>query len=89
MQAEMKKDPDATLDYGFDWAQWLAGDVIISSQWYVPARFLTVSAAYDDTTTLIWLSGGRGLEEVVVTNRITTRDGRQEERSFKILVGDR
>ena len=31
------KDPDAVLDYGFDWSAWLeAGDTIVTSEWIVP-----------------------------------------------------
>ena len=31
------KDPNAVLDYTIDWARWLAGDQIVTSEWIIPS----------------------------------------------------
>ena len=39
MAYEVKKDPNADLDYGFDWTAWLgATDTITESTWSVPRQ---------------------------------------------------
>jgi hypothetical protein len=83
------KDPDALLDYGFDWETWLGVDTIEASTWYVPAGLTNEADSSDDTTTTIWLSGGvRGVTYTVV-NRIQTAGNRTDDRSITIKVADR
>jgi len=68
------KDPDAVLNYGFDWkgespGPWLAtGVTITTSTWTVPAGITEDSNAHTDTTTVIVLSGGTAGESYVLTN---------------------
>ena len=84
------KDPDAVLDYSVDWSKWLAGDQIQTSAWSVSDP--TLEAADDANTgtrTTVWLSGGTVNQSYTVTNRITTSEGRTDDRSFVIQVQDR
>ena len=86
------KDPDAVLDYGFDWATagWLpSGDIIAASAWTVPTDLTIIAQTHDDTTTTVWLSGGQVDQIYTVTNHITTNNGRQDDRSLIIRCIER
>jgi len=86
------KDPDATLDYSFDWGPWLVTDVIASSTWSINNSGLSIVGAsedYDDTTTTVFLTGGADGEKYEVTNRITTAASRTDERTILIRVRQR
>lgn len=86
------KDPDAALDYGFDWSAWLqTGETITNSAWSVDDDSLTIdSDTHDDTSTTVWLSGGTVRSyPYTVTNRITTSAGRIDDRSFQVYVAER
>jgi hypothetical protein len=84
-----EKDPNAVLDYQIDWSAWLpAGDTISTSTW--TAEGLTVdSSTHTATTATVWLSGGAAGESAVVTNRIVTTAGRQDDRTLYIFVHER
>jgi hypothetical protein len=85
-----KKDPDAILDWVWDWNEWLYdGETIVSSQFIA-----TVGLTIDDTsnttkTATVWLSGGTAGQVYQVTNRITTSVGRTDDRSITIRVTER
>jgi hypothetical protein len=88
------KDPDADLDYGMDWTNWLNGDTIVASTWIAPDG--SGLALHDGATnaagtvTTIWLRGGVvAATPWMVTNRITTAGGRTEDRSLLITVRER
>lgn len=74
------KDPDSTLDYGWDWFEWLEGDTISTSVWTVPAGLTNVGESgptvitepEDKVTTSVFISGGVLGEIYTITNRITT-----------------
>lgn len=84
------KDPDAVLDYGCDWSDWLDGDTLSTSSWTIaPAGLTKVSDSLTATTTTVWLSGGTVSTVYTVTNRIVTAGGRTEDRSFEVVVGQR
>jgi len=84
------KDPDAVLDYTFDWSNWLTGgETIATSQWVVPSGITKDSEANDTTTTTIWLSSGVAGSDYEITNRITTSGGRTDDRTFKVRVRSR
>ena len=85
-----RKDPDAVLDYGFDWSDWLAtGEAISVSTWTVPTGITKDSDASADSTTTIWLSGGTDGTTYTLTNHITTDAGREDDRSFDVIVEER
>lgn len=84
------KDPDAALFYGFDWSEWLAsGETISNSTWTVAAGITGTSPGYTTTSTSIKLSGGTDGSIYNVTNRITTSSGQVDERTLRIMVGQR
>jgi len=85
-----RKDPDAVLDYSFDWSEYLeAGDsaeTIATSTFTVDTGLTKDSDSKDDTTTTVWLSGGTAGETYEVRNEIVTGDGRTDVRTIKIAV---
>lgn len=85
------KDPEAILDYGFDWNLWLAGDTIDTSAWVVDSGLTIVpgSDVHDTTTTTVFLSGGVERQKYKLTNTITTAAGRTDERTILIRVDHR
>lgn len=83
---KFKKDPDAVLDYGFDWSSFLVDDVIVSSTWDVPAGLTGVDESFSDTGTSLWLTGGTVGEVYTITNHIVTNNGREDDRSHTIRI---
>ena len=85
------KDPDATLDYGFDWTLWLDGDNITTSTWIVESgvSIEAGSEQFNSKITSVYLSGGSVDSNYKVTNRITTDSGRTDDRSFMLRIRQR
>ncbi len=84
------KDPAATLDYGFDWSEWLDdGETITASSWVIPAGLTKDSDGHTDVLAVAWLSGGVAGADYVIVNRVTTSAGRTDERSMVIMVTER
>lgn len=80
------KDPDATLDYTFNWGPWLDGDTISTSVWTLETPLSSVSESKTDTTATIFISGGTHLQDYSATNRITTVSGRTDDRTFTLRI---
>lgn len=84
------KDPDAVLDYQWDWSEWLAvGETIASAVITVPVGLTLDSQDDADTTITAWLSGGTVDEGYQVTCSITTNDGRTDDRSIYLICRER
>jgi hypothetical protein len=93
------KDPDAILDYGFNWQAeedpYLEqGDSIATSTWSVaaPDNNLTIGSSSIDTTqtiTIVWISAGTLGVVYTLTNQITTAAGRTDNRSMFIEIKQR
>lgn len=85
------KDPDAILDYAFDWTAWLAeGEAITDQVVTVPAGLTIAQAATADAGVVtVWLSGGSAGEVYAVACRVTTDAGRVDERTYYLEVRDR
>lgn len=91
------KDPNAVLDYVFNWAEWLAttGDTIASASIIINdgvASALTLDTKTNTPTSVTaWLSGGVVGTKVKVTCRITTvsSPARNEDRSVYVKVKER
>jgi hypothetical protein len=84
------KDPDAELDYGFDWTDWLQTDETIqTSTWTVPDGLTYVSKQETGTETKVWIKGGTPRKKYILTNKIETNQGRIDNRSLKIAVIER
>lgn len=84
------KDPDATLDYAFDWSLWLdSGDTIQTSVWTADPALTLTNESNDGTKTKVFVSGGVNESTYKLTNRITTAQGRIDDRSVEIRIYQR
>jgi len=95
------KDPDATLDYKFDWkaltngtgtSDWLQSGETISSHTIDADSGITVdSSAITDTNTSVtaWLSGGTADVDYAVRCEIVTSSARTDERTMTIQCRQR
>lgn len=84
----LQKDPDAVLDYKFDWSAWLGTDTIASRQVTVDSGLTKDSDAITDTSksVTVWLSGGAPVTSYSVRCRIVTAGGRTDDRTVTIKV---
>lgn len=81
------KDPQADLDYSINWADWLAGDTLVTSAWATADSTIALGTdTNDDTVTVIWLSGGTLGKSYKVVNTVTTAFGRTEQRTLTIKM---
>lgn len=89
----MKKDPDARLDYGWDWTAWLVDDDTIATAEIIGGDIedgVTVEdTTHDDTTVTTWVSGGTVGRSYTLVCRITTTSGRTDDRTLRITIADR
>lgn len=86
------KDPDATLDYTFDWSSWLEDGETISTQTVTtPAGITEDSVAASTSAVTVWLSGGTAGTTYSIACKITTDNSPQriDERTIKIQIKDR
>lgn len=88
------KDPEAILDYQFDWRQWMQPDEVIVGNPVVTAEGLNLNPNGHFTLVInnvvtFWLSGGISGGEYPVSCLITTNQGRTDERSFILNVTPR
>ena len=91
MSFQIPIDPDAKLDYGVDWSDWLAtGDTIATSTWAItPTGPTLASESNDDTSTVVWVSGCTRGVVYTLTNSIVDNDGREEDRSITLICEER
>jgi len=86
------QDPDARLDYAIDWDPFLATTETIAAQTWLTPTPVTVPplVAVDDglvgNTHVVWISGGVANRAYRVTSRIETSEGREDDRSFTIVI---
>lgn len=83
------KDPDAVLDYQWDWTRWLDGDTIETHD-ILPVEGISVDRdTATDSTVTAWISGGAVGLLYAVTCRITTASGRTDDRTINIVIRPR
>lgn len=83
-------DPDAVLDFGFDWSTWLGSGEIITTSVVLNSPGITVdSTNASNTLVTVWLSGATAGGLYTVTSRITTNQGRTDDRTFTIRATNR
>ena len=101
--ATFTKDPDAMLDWYFDWAalsngtgesDWLAGGESITEAavTVAPTGGLTAgepAVVNGGTAVQVWLSGGVAGQRYSVACRVTTSAGRIDERTAQVNVRQR
>lgn len=87
-----RKDPEAVLDYGMDWSEWLEADETIAGTPTVTASpdGLAISQVSHANGIVSWrVSGGSLRKSYAVTVRITTTRGRIDERSVVYSIRNR
>lgn len=86
------KDPNAKLDYPFNWAAWLPyGDAIASVSYVVEAGLALASSpapSFSDTVATPFLEGGTVGMTYSVVCRITTAVGRIQDQTIYIYIAD-
>ena len=90
MSTAYRHDTQSVLDYVFDWGtNWLAESETITGHTITTTGTVTVdSSTAAAGTVTVWLSGAAG-SRVQVTCRITTNQGRTDDRTLTLLVGER
>lgn len=79
------KDPDATLDYTWDWTAWLGDDTISTAVFTADPGIVIEYDSVAPKTATVWLSGGTAYQTYQVICKITTAAQRIEDRSIKIF----
>lgn len=88
------KDPQAVLQYGVDWSEWLTtGDNLSDSTWTVETtgtnQITTTSPFILDNVALVTLVAGNPGEIYTVANTVTTDEGWTDTRRFRVKVDNR
>lgn len=90
LSPKFTKDPQAVLDYAIDWSDWLEiDDTIASAEWTVPTGIVSDKEEESDTAAVIWLSGGTLGEKYSIACKITTTEGRTDERTIQVKIKDK
>lgn len=80
--------PDAILDYGFDWSDWLAtGETVATSTWAevtASADFSLTDEQNASNITSVFFNGGVEGKNYVIKNSIVTSDAREDSRIIEI-----
>lgn len=86
-----KKDPNATLDYLFDWEPYLTpvADTIASVMFVLTGGLVEVSKASTSTKATVFVSGGTTATPATITCRITTAGGRIDDRTISLTIVER
>ncbi len=90
MTTRFTKDPDAVLDYLWDWSEWLTavGDTI-DTVTFLPDTGITVeSFTHTGTSATAWISGGTAGSSYSVTCRVMTAGGRTDDRTATFKITD-
>lgn len=90
----MIHDPDANLDYAYDWSDWLDTDETITDYTVTPPAGITLGTgtkapAEDAGIVTVWLSGGTTGQIYDVVCHIVTSAGREDDRTIRLLINDR
>jgi hypothetical protein len=85
------KDPNAVLDYLWDWSGWLtAGDSIATAVVTVTSGNVVLDNDTNDTTSVTaWVSGGTAGTTATLTARITTAQLRTDDRTITLHIQER
>lgn len=83
-------DPESVLDHQFDWSLWLeSGETIVSYVVTVPTGITLASDGRVGAVVTAWVSGGTAGNRYRVECKITTSEGRTDERSITLSVQER
>lgn len=82
-------DPQAVLDYRFDWTSWLEPDEQITSAILAATGVTLGSHQVAATTVTAWVSGGTHGTLATITCHIVTSQGREDDRTMRLLITNR
>jgi hypothetical protein len=87
-KATIEKDPDAVLDYSWDWTAYLAlvSDTIASVSYVLSAGLTSSLASHTTTVAKVFLSGGIIGTTESATCRIVTAGGRTDDRTIYLKM---
>ena len=92
MRAFAVHDPDAILNYAFDWSAWLADGATISTSTWDGPDGLTLTASVDGTNTIVKVqvtdSSLLG-SKVDLVNHVTSSDGQEDDRTLRLYISQR
>lgn len=90
-RATIVKDPDAILDYSWNWTDWLAlvSDTISAISFVTAGGMAVASSSHDGHIVTAWISGGTVGTKGSVTCHITTMGGRQDDRTIFFTMRSR
>lgn len=95
-KATIVKDPEADLDYSWNWSAYLAkvGDSLASVQFIIEGEDTLLTqhdAGFAGSLAIVWLAGGTAGKTYRVTCRITTTNvpSRRDDRSIFVKVKPR
>ena len=82
------KDPDAVLDYAFDWSGWLSEGESIASHEITASGVTIITSSEAAGLVTLWVEGGAANTIARITNRITTNNDppRTDERTAAIRI---
>jgi hypothetical protein len=90
LSPKFTKDPNAVLDYAIDWSDWLeVDDEIESAEWIVPEGITKDKQEESTSAAVIWLSGGTVGTKYNLTCRITTTEGRTDDRTICVKIKEK
>ncbi len=89
--SEFIKDPNAVLDYQWNWSEWLVpADSIVAATVTTNSDDLSVNTVnVVGSIVTAWLSGGVAGVNYRVTCRVESADGRIDDRSISLRVRER
>lgn len=85
-------DPDAVLDYPFNWSDWLPEGDAIESAVVTAESGITVQgtpAVVGGTKVVPYVSGGTAGQSYDLTCHIVTTDGREDDRTMTLVCKER
>lgn len=80
-------DPDATINYPFDWSAWLEdGETITASTWIPDPGITVVTSGFTSTSTTVKasVSVSSGIQKAI--NRITTSTGEVQDKTLTLII---
>lgn len=84
------KDPNAILDYAFDWSGWLETGETISSHVVTVGTGLTKDSDSESSGIVtVWLSSGTAQAHYAIACKIVTSSSRTDERTVVIKCIER
>ena len=81
----ISKSPNAILNYGFNWDDWLGNNTITASTWVIDGLTIDTNS-FTDTVTTALISGGKVGHSYHAVNTITVSTGEAESRTLHINV---